>query len=79
MVAMAGLVRQGFLNGELSTVMSPRTVISWADNTRIFGDVSHAFRLSFLNRCDEAERPLLAEYFQRCFDIALTGLFVAAA
>jgi len=79
MVSMAELSRQGFVNGELSTVMSPRTLISWAENASIFGDLAFAFRVSFLNRCDEAERPLLAEYFQRCFDIELPGLFVRSA
>jgi len=68
MVAVAGLTRQGFRVGDLSALMSPRTVISWAENTGIFGDPALAFRLSFVNRCDEAERPVLAEYFQRCFD-----------
>src|SRR6266498_3252881 len=67
MVKVADLSRQGFINGDISTVMSPRTVISWAENALIFGDVGFAFRLSFLNRCDEAERPLVAEYYQRVF------------
>ncbi len=71
MVQMAGLTRQGFINGDLSTVMSPRTVITWAQNLTIFGDVATAFRLSFLNKCDETERPALAEYFQRCFNVEL--------
>ncbi len=66
MVAMAELSRQGFINGELSTLMSPRTVISWAQNARIFGDLAFAFRVSFGNRCDESERAILAEYYQRC-------------
>jgi cobaltochelatase CobS len=68
MVALADLTRKGFAAGDLSTLMSPRTVISWAENLDIFGDIGVAFRLSFLNKCDEAERPLVAEYFQRCFD-----------
>ncbi|CAK0769221.1 Aerobic cobaltochelatase subunit CobS [Gammaproteobacteria bacterium] len=68
MVTLADLTRTGFMHGELSTVMSPRTVISWAENTRIFGDVATAFRLTFLNKCDDTEKPLVAEYFQRCFD-----------
>ena len=68
MVALADLTRKGFAAGDLSTLMSPRTVISWAENLDIFGDVGVAFRLSFLNKCEEAERPLVAEYFQRCFD-----------
>ena len=71
MVAVAGLTRQGFAAGDLSCLMSPRTVISWAENQLIFGDPALAFRLSFLNKCDEAERPLVAEYFQRCFDLEL--------
>jgi cobaltochelatase CobS len=68
MVATADLTRKGFSAGDLSTLMSPRTVISWAENVEIFGDPVLAFRLSFVNKCDEAERPLVAEYFQRCFD-----------
>ncbi len=69
MVQVANLTRQGFMNGEISTVMSPRTVISWAQNTAIFvGDVAFAFRLTFLNKCDEMERATVAEYYQRCFD-----------
>jgi cobaltochelatase CobS len=67
MVACADLTRAGFINGDISTVMSPRTVITWADNARIFNDVGFAFRLSFLNKCDELERPVVAEYYQRCF------------
>ena len=68
MVAVADLTRKGFAAGDLSTLMSPRTVITWAENCEIFRDVAVAFRLSFLNKCDEAERPIVAEYFQRCFD-----------
>jgi cobaltochelatase CobS len=67
MVKVADLSRQGFINGDISTVMSPRTVITWAQNTAIFKDVGFAFRLSFLNKCDEAERALVAEYYQRVF------------
>ena len=67
MVKVADLSRQGFMNGDISTVMSPRTVITWAQNSLIFGDVGFAFRLSFLNKCDEAERALVAEYYQRVF------------
>ena len=67
MVRLADLTRNAFANGDLSTVMSPRTVISWAQNAMIFGDVGFAFRLSFLNKCDESERPLIAEYYQRVF------------
>ncbi|WP_073975958.1 cobaltochelatase subunit CobS [Erythrobacter donghaensis] len=67
MVKVAELSRQGFMNGDISTVMSPRTVITWAQNAAIFGSVGFAFRLSFLNKCDEAERTLVAEYYQRVF------------
>ena len=73
MVKLANLTRKGFKTGDLSTLMSPRTVISWADNTEIFGDRELAFRLSFYNKCDEAERPILKEYYQRCFGIDLDG------
>ena len=68
MVALADLTRAGFVNGDISTVMSPRTVITWAENAKIFGDIGFAFRLSFLNKCDEAERSTVAEYYQRCFN-----------
>ncbi|WP_445161682.1 AAA family ATPase [Mycobacterium sp. Dal123C01] len=68
MVAVANLTRSGFRVGDLSTLMSPRTVITWAENVTIFNDVDLAFRLSFVNKCDDAERPIVAEYFQRCFD-----------
>jgi cobaltochelatase CobS len=68
MVALADLTRAGFIAGDISTVMSPRTVITWAENARIFGDVGFAFRLTFLNKCDEAERGTVAEYYQRCFN-----------
>ncbi len=68
MVALADLTRKGFAAGDLSTLMSPRTVITWAENCEIFHDPALAFRLSFVNKCDEAERPIVAEYFQRCFD-----------
>ncbi len=67
MVSVATLTREAFMAGEISTVMSPRTVISWAENLQIFGDVALTFRLSFLNRCDEAERDAVAELYQRCF------------
>ena len=67
MVRVADLSRAAFVNGDLSTVMSPRTVITWAENTEIFGDIGFAFRLTFLNKCDELERPLVAEFYQRCF------------
>ena len=71
MVALAGLTRSGFVNGDLSTVMSPRTVITWAENADIFGDIGYAFRVTFLNKCDEVERATVAEYYQRCFDAEL--------
>ncbi len=67
MVQVADLTRKGFAAGDLSTLMSPRTVITWAENCEIFRNPPLAFRLSFLNKCDEAERPIVAEYYQRCF------------
>ena len=67
MVKVADMTRQGFIGGDISTVMSPRTVITWAQNAAIFNDIGFAFRLSFLNKCDEAERSLVAEYYQRVF------------
>jgi len=72
MVAMANLTRQGFMNGDIATVMSPRTVITWAENAKIFGDVDYAFRVTFLNKCDESDKPNIREYYQRCFDVELT-------
>lgn len=71
MVRMADLTREGFINGDLSTLMSPRTVLTWIENYQIFEDRELAFQLSFLNKCDEMERPIVAEYYQRCFDIDL--------
>jgi cobaltochelatase CobS len=68
MVRMAGLTRKGFISGDLSTVMSPRTVINWAENAQIVEDVDFAFTLTFLNKCDELERAVVGEYYQRCFD-----------
>ena len=67
MVELADLTRAGFMNGDISTVMSPRTVITWAENAEIFSSIGVAFRLTFLNKCDELERPTVAEYYQRCF------------
>jgi cobaltochelatase CobS len=67
MVRVADLTRNAFMNGELSTVMSPRTVITWAENADIFGDIGFAFRVTFLNKCDELERALVAELYQRSF------------
>jgi cobaltochelatase CobS len=72
MVALADLTRAGFIAGDISTVMSPRTVITWAENDRIFNDLNFAFRLTFLNKCDEAERATVAEYYQRCFNEELS-------
>ncbi|MCC6007712.1 MAG: cobaltochelatase subunit CobS [Rhodobacteraceae bacterium] len=68
MVTVADLTRTAFMNGDLSTVMSPRTVLNWAQNAQIFRNVGYAFRLTFLNKCDELERPTVAEFYQRCFD-----------
>jgi cobaltochelatase CobS len=80
MVALADLTRAGFIAGDISTVMSPRTVITWAENAKIFGDLGFAFRLTFLNKCDEAERSTVAEYYQRCFNEELsTGLMLRKA
>jgi len=67
MVAVAELTRQGFAAGDLATLMSPRTVIAWAENLGIFGDAESAFRATFVNRLDDAEREVVAEYFQRAF------------
>ena len=79
MVKVADLTRQGFINGDISTVMSPRTVITWAQNTAIFTDPGFAFRLSFLNKCDETERMLVAEYYQRVFGTDLPESVVGKA
>ncbi len=65
MVALAALTRSGFVAGDISTVMSPRTVMTWAQNAKIFGDVAFAFKVTFLNKCDEVERQTVAEYYQR--------------
>jgi cobaltochelatase CobS len=67
MVRVADLTRNAFMNGDLSTVMSPRTVITWAENADIFKEIGFAFRVTFLNKCDELERPIVAEFYQRCF------------
>jgi len=79
MVELAELTRAGFINGDISTVMSPRTVITWAENMEIFKDLQVSFRLTFLNKCDELERPIVAEYFQRCFGEELIESVVQAA
>ncbi len=71
MVAMAELTRAGFMAGDISTVMSPRTCITWAENAEIFDDLAVGFRLTFLNKCDEVERATVAEYYQRCFGVEL--------
>ncbi len=68
MISVANLSRQGFANGDISTLMSPRTVISWAENFKIFSDLNKSFEITFLNKCDETERVIIAEYYQRCFD-----------
>ena len=68
MISVANLSRQGFANGDISTLMSPRTVISWAENYQIFNDLNKSFQITFLNKCDETERVIIAEYYQRCFD-----------
>ena len=67
MIKVATLTRKGFIAGDISTVMSPRTVLHWADNTEIFKDIGYAFRVTFLNKCDEMEKNIIAEYYQRCF------------
>ena len=67
MIKVADLTRKGFINGDISTVMSPRTVMHWAENTSIFSDKGYAFRLTFLNKCDELEKKIISEYYQRCF------------
>lgn len=79
MIEVAALTRSGFAAGDVSALMSPRTVISWAQNSVIFGDVELAFRFSFLNRCDPSEHPLVAEYYQRCFGADLHVGHAAAA
>src|SRR5688500_3752668 len=78
MVALADLTRSGFINGDISTVMSPRTVMTWAQNAKIFNDVGFAFRVTFLNKCDEVERSIVAEYYQRCFGTELKETGVRA-
>ena len=72
MVSTADLTRSGFINGDISTVMSPRTVITWAENYLLFNDLEYSFKLAFLNRCDELERPVIEEYYQRSFGIDLS-------
>ena len=72
MVSTADLTRSGFINGDISTVMSPRTVITWAENYLLFKDLEYSFKLAFLNRCDELERSVIEEYYQRSFGIDLS-------
>ena len=79
MVRVADLTRNAFMNGDISTVMSPRTVIIWAENADIFNDIGFAFRLTFVNKCDELERPLVAEFYQRCFGQELPEIAVNVA
>ena len=81
MVRVADMTRNAFMNGDISTVMSPRTVITWAQNASIFGDIGLAFRLTFLNKCDELERPTVAEFYQRAFgaDLPESALRVRVA
>ena len=67
MIKVADLTRKGFINGDISTVMSPRTVLHWAENTDIFKDKGYAFRITFINKCDDLEKKIISEYYQRCF------------
>ena len=67
MIKVATLTRKGFRAGDISTVMSPRTVLHWADNAEIFKNFGYAFRVTFLNKCDESEKTIISEYYQRCF------------
>ena len=67
MIKVASLTRKGFIAGDISTLMSPRTVLHWAENAEIFNDIGYAFRVTFLNKCDEIEKNTIAEYYQRCF------------
>ena len=78
MVNVADLTRAGFMAGDISTVMSPRTVISWAENNQIFNDIGYSFRVTFLNKCDETERPVIAEYYQRSFGEEISGIAIDA-
>ena len=80
MIKVASLTRKGFMSGDISTVMSPRTVLTWAENSTIFGDIGFAFQVTFLNKCDELERPTVAEFYQRCLgeDLPQTAVSVLA-
>ena len=73
MIKLANLTRNGLENGDISILMSPRTVISWAQNYKIFKDIIDSFKLTFLNKCDDLEKPIIVEYFQRCFDIEINN------
>jgi cobaltochelatase CobS len=79
MVRVADLTRNAFMNGDISTVMSPRTVLTWAENADIFKDIGFAFRVTFLNKCDELERSLVAEFYQRAFGTELAESSVNVA
>ena len=72
MVATADLSRSGFINGDISTLMSPRTVLTWAENYLLLNDLEYSFKLSFLNRCDEMEKSIIEEYYQRSFGVDIT-------
>ena len=76
MIKVASITRKGFLAGDISTVMSPRTVITWADNAEIFDSIDLGFRVTFLNKCDEVERATVAEYYQRCFGVELSDSII---
>ena len=67
MIKVATLTRKGFIAGDISTVMSPRTVLNWVSNSEIFSDIGYGFRVTFLNKCDETEKSIISEYYQRCF------------
>ena len=67
MIKVADLTRKGFINGDISCVMSPRTILHWAENFKIFKDTGYAFRVTFLNKCDDLEKSIISEYYQRCF------------
>ena len=74
MVKLANLVREAFKSSEISVIMSPRTCIIWAENYEIFGDIDHAFKLSFLNKCDQNDKKIINEFYQRCFSRELKNI-----
>ena len=76
MVKLANFTRLGLKNGDVSTVMFPRTVITWTENAIIFSNIEYAFKVTFLNKCDEAERSIIAEYYQRCFGVDLPNSWI---